>query len=96
MVEDTGVGIPKDQFEKIFHSFYQVDSSSTREFGGAGLRLSIVKSFVEGHGGVVRVSSEMGKGSRFSAVLPVNPPTPAAQVLPPMMPVPTKDSDDRF
>ena len=73
LVEDSGVGIPADQFDKIFHSFYQVDSSSTREYGGAGLGLAIVKSFVEGHGGVVRVASEMGKGSRFTLVLPVTP-----------------------
>ncbi len=95
IVEDSGVGIPADQFDKIFQSFYQVDSSSTREFGGAGLGLSIVKSFVEGHGGVVRVTSEMGKGSRFSAILPVTPPTPAAHVVPPLPPV-ASESEDRF
>jgi len=76
VVEDTGVGIPKDQLEKIFDSFYQVDNSSTREFGGAGIGLAIVKSFVEGHAGVVRVSSEIGRGSRFAAVLPLSPPAP--------------------
>ncbi len=96
IVEDSGVGIPLDQFDKIFQSFYQVDSSSTREFGGAGLGLSIVKSFVEGHGGVVRVSSEMGKGSRFSAILPMTPPTPNVQVSPPMMPINSQEADDRF
>jgi two-component system, NarL family, sensor histidine kinase BarA len=92
-VEDSGVGIPKEHFDRIFQSFYQVDSSSTREFGGAGLGLSIVKSFVEGHGGVVRVSSEVGKGSRFTAILPAEPPTQQVQVSPPMMPV---QEDDRF
>jgi two-component system sensor histidine kinase BarA len=96
IVEDSGVGIPADQFDKIFQSFYQVDSSSTREFGGAGLGLSIVKSFVEGHGGVVRVTSEMGKGSRFSAILPVTPPSPAAQVSPPLPPVNAAEAEDRF
>jgi signal transduction histidine kinase len=96
IVEDSGVGIPADQFDKIFQSFYQVDSSSTREFGGAGLGLSIVKSFVEGHGGVVRVTSEMGKGSRFSAILPVTPPSPAAQVTPPLAPIGAADVEDRF
>lgn len=94
IVEDSGVGIPPDQFDKIFQSFYQVDSSSTREFGGAGLGLAIVKSFVEGHGGVVRVSSEMGKGSRFIAILPATPPTNTVQVTPPMPP--PIESDDRF
>jgi signal transduction histidine kinase len=91
-VEDTGVGIPPDQFEKIFESFYQVDNSSTREYGGAGIGLAIVKSFVEGHGGVIKVSSEIGRGSKFSVVLPIVPPSPkSVQVSPPAMPEP-----DRF
>ncbi len=84
LVEDSGVGIPPDQFDKIFQSFYQVDSSSTREFGGAGLGLAIVKSFVEGHGGTVRVSSELGHGARFTAVLPASPSVkPSIQITPP-------------
>jgi signal transduction histidine kinase len=94
VVEDTGVGIPEDQFERIFQSFYQVDNSSTREFGGAGLGLAIVKSFVEGHGGRVVVESEKGRGSRFSVVLPIKPPSPSpgsAQVPPPPLAEP-----DRF
>jgi signal transduction histidine kinase len=93
VVEDSGVGIPQDQFDKIFQSFYQVDSSSTREFGGAGLGLAIVKSFVEGHAGQVRVSSEMGRGSRFAAILPANPPMPKMSPL--AAPV-TPDPVDRF
>jgi len=95
LVEDSGVGIPADQFDKIFNSFYQVDSSSTREYGGAGLGLAIVKSFVEGHGGVVRVASELGHGSRFTLVLPV---TPGSQqqvlITPPVTSV--GPADDRF
>ncbi len=92
ITEDTGVGIPPDQFEKIFQSFYQVDSSSTREFGGAGLGLAIVKSFVEGHGGLMRVSSEMGRGSRFTAILPVTPPSPrSVQIAPPVVSEPPLD-----
>ena len=78
VVQDSGVGIPADQLDKIFQSFYQVDNSSTREFGGAGLGLAIVKSYVEGHGGKVRVQSELGQGSRFEVILPV---TPAAAAL---------------
>ncbi len=95
LVEDSGVGIPADSFDKIFNSFYQVDSSSTREYGGAGLGLAIVKSFVEGHGGVVRVASEMGHGSRFTLVLPVTP-SSQTQVLitPPVTSV--SPADDRF
>lgn len=83
IVEDSGVGIAPDQFDKIFNSFYQVDSSSTREYGGAGLGLAIVKSFVEGHGGVVRLASEVGHGSRFTLVLPAHPSQPSAQIAAP-------------
>jgi signal transduction histidine kinase len=96
IIEDSGVGIAADQFDKIFHSFYQVDSSSTREFGGAGLGLAIVKSFVEGHGGVVRVASELNRGSRFTIVLPVVPSTqPQAQITPPVTSL-QAPSSDRF
>lgn len=84
IVEDSGVGIASDQFDKIFNSFYQVDSSSTREYGGAGLGLAIVKSFVEGHGGVVRVASEIGHGSRFTLILPVQPSQLHVQINPPI------------
>jgi two-component system, NarL family, sensor histidine kinase BarA len=84
VVQDSGVGIPSDQLEKIFQSFYQVDNSSTREFGGAGLGLAIVKSYVEGHGGVVRVQSVLGQGSTFEVVLPVAPPPPRAVIQPPL------------
>ncbi len=92
VIEDSGVGIPPDQFDKIFQSFYQVDSSSTREFGGAGLGLAIVKSFVEGHGGQVQVSSTVGQGSRFTIVLPQQPTGPVAHIAPPVQ----TPSEDRF
>lgn len=90
-VEDTGVGIAAEHHQRIFQSFYQVDSSSTREFGGAGLGLAIVKSFVEGHGGRVWVESELGRGSRFIAVLPTVPPAPRSVEISP----PTKAPADR-
>ncbi len=93
VVDDSGVGIPQDQFDRIFQSFYQVDNSSTREFGGAGLGLAIVKSFVEGHGGVVRVASELGQGTRFTAVLPVRPPMPSQG---PVLITPPASEPDRF
>ncbi len=76
VVEDSGVGIARDELDKIFRSFYQVDGSSTREYGGAGLGLAIVKSFVEGHGGQVNVESTVGLGSRFTMVLPSRPADP--------------------
>ena len=70
-VVDTGIGIPDDRQEKIFDIFYQVDNSSTREYGGCGLGLSIVKSFVEAHGGRVMVESVVGRGSTFAAYFPI-------------------------
>lgn len=92
VVEDSGVGIAAGELEKIFQSFYQVDSSSTRQFGGAGLGLSIVRSLVEAHGGFVRVTSEEGRGARFTVILPERPPTPRATAQ-----IPTPDLvEDRF
>ncbi len=94
IVEDTGIGIAPDQFDKIFQSFYQVDSSSTREYGGAGLGLAIVKSFVEGHRGLVRVASELGRGSRFVVILPSVIETDSQVQISP--PVTLADTGDRF
>jgi signal transduction histidine kinase len=77
-VTDSGIGIAEEHLERVFDVFYQVDGSSTREYGGAGLGLAIVKSFVEAHGGTVSVRSRPGEGSTFTVLLPVNPsPGPA-------------------
>jgi len=77
-VTDTGIGITEEHVDRVFDVFYQVDGSSTREYGGAGLGLAIVKSFVEAHGGEVGVTSIPGAGSTFSVVLPIRPaPVPA-------------------
>jgi PAS domain S-box-containing protein len=72
-VADTGIGIPADQFERIFERFYQIDGSTTRRYGGTGLGLALVKEIVEMHGGQVSVQSALGQGSTFSVVLPVCP-----------------------
>ncbi|WP_375768262.1 ATP-binding protein [Archangium gephyra] len=93
-VEDTGVGIPLDQRERIFQSFYQVDDSPTREYGGAGLGLAIVKSYVEGHGGQVSVTSEVGQGSCFRVVLPNEPPLSGQG--PAYIPPPIDTDPERF
>jgi PAS domain S-box-containing protein len=72
-VQDFGKGIPKDELEKIFEVFYQVDSGVDRSFGGTGLGLSISQGIVLGHGGRLWVESEEGKGSTFKFTLPLKP-----------------------
>ena len=69
-VIDTGIGIPAHAREFIFDEFRQVDQSSKREFGGTGLGLSIVQQLVNAMGGSVQVDSEVGKGSKFTVLLP--------------------------
>ena len=62
---DTGIGIPHDRMEKLFKPFSQLDSSSTREFSGTGLGLTISKQLSEMMGGRIGVESQEGKGSKF-------------------------------
>jgi signal transduction histidine kinase len=76
-VQDNGIGIAPDEVEKIFDAFYQVDGSSTREYGGAGLGLSIAKSLVQAHHGQIRVESEVGRGTTFFVIIPENQPDAA-------------------
>ena len=64
-VRDTGVGIPSDKLETIFQAFEQVDSSSTRQFGGTGLGLAVSSQLCQMMGGDIWVESELGKGSVF-------------------------------
>ncbi len=69
-VEDTGIGIPPEEWERIFEPFYQVEDSLRREHSGIGLGLSIARELVQLHGGRIWVESQVGKGSRFFFTLP--------------------------
>jgi signal transduction histidine kinase len=69
-VEDNGIGLDLRDIPKIFDRFYQVDQSLTRQPGGCGLGLSIVKFIVEAHAGTIEVHSEPGKGSLFRVSIP--------------------------
>lgn len=69
-VRDTGIGIPADQQKRIFESFTQVDGSSTREYGGTGLGLTITKQLIEMLGGTITLESEPGRGTQFNLTIP--------------------------
>ncbi|MED3791048.1 cell wall metabolism sensor histidine kinase WalK [Niallia alba] len=69
-VSDNGVGIPKENIDKIFDRFYRVDKARTRKLGGTGLGLAIAKEMVEAHGGRIWASSKEGKGTKISFTLP--------------------------
>jgi two-component system sensor histidine kinase SenX3 len=70
-VNDTGVGIPEADLDRIFERFYRVDGARSRETGGTGLGLSIVRHVVLNHGGEITVRSVEGQGSTFVVTLPV-------------------------
>lgn len=70
-VADTGIGIPADRMNEIFEPFHQLDSSSTRKAGGAGIGLTLAKRIVEAHGSKLQIETRTGKGSRFSFALPI-------------------------
>ncbi len=73
-VDDDGPGIPPSELPHIFERFHQVDDSSRRVHGGAGLGLALVQEVTELHGGRVEVTSEQGRGSRFTVRVPIDGP----------------------
>jgi PAS domain S-box-containing protein len=81
-VADRGIGIPVDARARIFERFYQVDASSTRRFGGAGLGLALAKELVTLHDGDIGVDSVEGRGSTFTVRLPAADAREAAVPVP--------------
>lgn len=69
-VEDTGIGISPDDQKRLFQPFHQLEIALSKKYPGTGLGLAICKRIVELHGGKIWVESEVGKGSRFSFVIP--------------------------
>jgi signal transduction histidine kinase len=74
-IQDHGIGIEEAHLEQIFHRFYRVDTSLTREVNGLGLGLAICKQIVALHHGLLWAESSVGKGSTFHVLLPINGPT---------------------
>jgi two-component system sensor histidine kinase/response regulator len=79
---DTGIGLSDEQMERLFQSFQQADTSTTRRYGGTGLGLAICKSLAELMGGAVGVRSVLGKGSTFWCTVPLQCGAPARVLLP--------------
>ena len=81
-VIDTGIGIPPDKAQKIFHAFEQVDASTSRQYGGTGLGLTISKRIAELLDGDIVLHSDVGHGSTFTILLPVDGPSGDTATLP--------------
>jgi signal transduction histidine kinase len=86
-VVDSGIGVAEEERERIFDPFYQIDQSSTREYGGAGLGLAIVRRLVEAHQGTIHVEGNEPHGAAFVVTLPAarvstTPPSPAPPTSP--------------
>lgn len=70
-VRDTGIGIPKEEVDRIFERFYRVDKSRSKKVGGTGLGLSIVKHALKCHGANITVDSQLGQGTTMTVVIPI-------------------------
>jgi signal transduction histidine kinase len=74
-VTDQGIGIDSQDLPRLFHQFEQLDSGASKRYPGSGLGLALTKRIVEAQGGSVSVESEPGRGTTFSATLPLKPPS---------------------
>ncbi|MBN1888817.1 MAG: hypothetical protein JW850_12560 [Thermoflexales bacterium] len=82
-VADTGIGMAPQELEHVLDGFFQADGSTTRQYGGLGLGLTIVKAVVIEHGGTIQIKSEPGQGSQFTISFPaMHASSPAASSLP--------------
>jgi len=81
-VEDTGVGIPTREIDRVFDEFHQVDGSMSREYGGVGLGLALVRRLLALLGGTVDVRSQVGRGTTFVVRLPLTPPVTNGSPMP--------------
>jgi signal transduction histidine kinase len=70
-VADQGIGIPAEEFDKVFDRMYRIEQRLSQDPGGMGLGLSLCKALVEGHGGRIWVESEVGRGSTFYFSIPI-------------------------
>jgi protein-histidine pros-kinase len=94
-VEDTGIGIAPDTIPRLFGAFQQLDAGAAKRYQGTGLGLALTRRILEAQGGRVEVSSTVGVGSRFSAILPRTPPPPGAAAIEDQDPGWEVDADGR-
>jgi signal transduction histidine kinase len=78
-VADSGIGIPRSEQEKIFEKFYRVSTGLVHDTKGSGLGLALVKHIVEAHKGKIQVESAIGRGSRFTILIPAGSAEAAAR-----------------